>query len=193
VSLAVGLLSALVAATLGAAVGLTAGYAGGRTDDALMRLTDAILAMPRLPLLMVASLVLQPDVASLVLLVGAVGWMEVARVVRAEAMILGAQDFIAAAVAAGARRRRVVLRHVLPGIMATLQVATTLVVARNVLLESALSFFGVGVQPPTPSWGNMLYQAQAAMSTEPWLAVFPGLAIFVTAYAIHETGDRWRR
>jgi peptide/nickel transport system permease protein len=193
VSLVLGLLSAVVAALAGTAIGMVSGYAGGALDDVAMRVTDAMLAMPRLPLLMVASLILQPDVAGLVLLVGAVGWMEVTRVVRAEVLSLKARDFIVAAVAAGARRRRIVLRHLLPAIAATLQAATVLVVARNILLESALSFFGVGVQPPTPSWGNMLYQAQTAMSTEPWLAVFPGLCIFVTVYAIHEMGSDARR
>lgn len=189
VSLAVGLLSALVAALAGTTVGTVAGFAGGAADDVLMRTTDALLSIPRLPLLMVTTLITQPSVPGLVLLVGAVGWMDVARVVRAETLTLKARDFVAAARAAGARRRRVVVRHVLPGILPTLQVATLLVAARNVLLESALSFFGVGVQPPTPSWGNMLYQAQGAMSSEPWLAVFPGLCIFVTAYAIHAVGE----
>lgn len=188
ISLAVGLLSALVAAVLGAAVGLSGGYRGGLLDDVLMRTTDAMLSIPRLPLLMVASLILQPDVGALVLLVGAVGWMEVARVVRAETLSLRARDFVAAAAAAGARPIRVIVRHLVPGVAGTLGVAATLAVARNVLLEAALSYFGVGVQPPTPSWGNMLYQAQSSMSTEPWLALFPGLCIFVTAFVVHELG-----
>jgi peptide/nickel transport system permease protein len=192
VSLAVGLLSAVVAGCIGAAVGVTAGYAGGPADDVAMRVTDAMLSMPRLPLLMVAALILAPGVAGLVLLVGAVGWMEVARVTRAEVLSLKARDFVAAASAAGASHGRIVLRHLLPGVLPTLQVATALAVARNVLLESALSYFGVGVQPPRPSWGNMLYQAQTAMSTEPWLAVFPGVCIFVTAYGIHQLGEGLR-
>ncbi len=192
VSLAVGLLSALVAALLGTAVGSVAGVAGGLSDDLLMRATDALLAIPRLPLLMVATLITQPSVPWLVLLVGAVGWMEVARVVRAETLSLKTRDFVSAALAAGARRRRVIVRHVLPGVLPSLQVATLLVTARHVLLESALSYFGVGVQPPTPSWGNMLYQAQTAMSSEPWLAVFPGVCICATAWAIHAVGEATR-
>lgn len=188
VSLAIGLLSAFVAAVVGATIGLVAGYRGGVVDDLLMRTTDAMLSIPRLPLLMVASVVLQPDVGVLILLVGAVGWMEPARVVRAETLTLRSRDFVAAAAAAGASARRVIARHLLPGIAATLAVVTTLGVARNILLESALSYFGVGVQPPTPSWGNMLYQAQTTMSTEPWLALFPGLCIFGAALAVHGVG-----
>ncbi len=189
VSLAIGLVSALVSAAIGAAVGATAGYAGRVVDDILMRVTDAMLAIPRLPLLMITAAVLQPSVPVLVLLVGLAGWMETARVVRAEVLSLAARDFVAAARAMGATPLRVVLRHVLPGVIPAAAVATTLAVGRGILLESALSFFGVGVQPPTASWGNMLYQAQTTMTSEPWLAIFPGAMIFVTVLACNAVGD----
>ena len=189
VSLAIGLVSALVSAAIGAAVGATAGYAGRVVDDILMRITDAMLAIPRLPLLMITAAVLQPSVPVLVLLVGLAGWMETARVVRAEVLSLAARDFVAAARAMGASPFRVVLRHVLPGVIPAAAVATTLAVGRGILLESALSFFGVGVQPPTASWGNMLYQAQTTMTSEPWLAIFPGAMIFVTVLACNAVGD----
>jgi peptide/nickel transport system permease protein len=189
VSLAIGLISAAVSAAIGAAVGATAGYAGGWVDDALMRATDAMLAIPRLPLLMITAAVLQPSVPMLVLLVGLAGWMETARVVRAEVQSLSARDFVAAARAIGASPVRVVLRHVLPGVLPAAAVATTLAVGRGILLESALSFFGVGVQPPTASWGNMLYQAQTTMTSEPWLAFFPGAMIFLTVLACNAVGD----
>ncbi len=189
VSLAIGLISAVVSAAIGAAVGATAGYAGGWVDDALMRATDAMLAIPRLPLLMITAAVLQPSVPLLVLLVGLAGWMETARVVRAEVQSLSARDFVAAARAIGASPVRVVLRHVLPGVLPAAAVATTLAVGRGILLESALSFFGVGVQPPTASWGNMLYQAQTTMTSEPWLAFFPGAMIFLTVLACNAVGD----
>jgi len=192
VSLAIGLLSALVAALIGTAVGMTSGYAGGWIDHGLMRLTDAALAMPRLPLLMVAAAILTPGLGGLVLLVGAAGWMELARLVRAETLSLKARDFVAAARAAGASARRVAVHHLLPAVVPTLVVATTVAVARAILLESALSFFGVGVQPPTPSWGGMLYQAQGSMATEPWLALFPGVAIFATALAVNALGESLR-
>ena len=189
VSLSVGLLSALVAAFVGVSVGAISGYAGGWIDHALMRLTDATLSVPRLPLLMIAAAVLQPKVALLVLLVGLAGWMETARVVRSELRSLKAREFVDAARALGASRRRLIWRHLLPGAVPALSVSTTLAVARGILLESALSFFGVGVQPPTASWGNMLYQAQTTMTTEPWLALFPGACIFVTALAINLVGE----
>lgn len=189
VSLAIGLISAMVSAAIGAAVGAVAGYAGGWVDDVLMRLTDAMLAIPRLPLLMIAAAVLQPGVPALVLLVGLAGWMETARVVRAEVMSLASRDFVSAAHAMGATPARIIVRHLLPGVLPATAVATTLAIGRGILLESALSFFGVGVQPPTASWGNMLYQAQTTMTSEPWLAIFPGAMIFVTVLACNAVGD----
>jgi len=189
VSLAIGLVSALVSAVVGAAVGAVAGYAGSVVDDILMRVTDAMLAVPRLPLLMITAAVLQPGVPLLVVLVGLAGWMETARVVRAEVMSLSTRDFVAAARAMGASPARVVLRHILPAVLPATAVATTLTVGRGILLESALSFFGVGVQPPTASWGNMLYQAQTTMTSEPWLAIFPGALIFLTVLACNVVGD----
>ena len=189
VSLAIGLVSAGVSAAIGVVVGATAGYAGRWAEALLMRLTDAMLSVPRLPLLMIAAAVLDPGVPLLVLLVGAVGWMETARVVRAEVQSLRARDHVAAARALGAPPTRVLARHVLPGVAPTAAVATALAVGRGILLESALSFFGVGVQPPTASWGSMLYQAQATMSTEPWLGLFPGAFVFLTVLCCNVLGD----
>ena len=185
VSLAVGFVSAAVSVLLGIAIGATAGWTGRWIDAVLMRVTDAMLAVPRLPLLMIAAAVLAPNVAVLVLLVGAAGWMETARVVRAEVQSIKANDFVTAARAVGAASSRVVVRHVLPGVLPTAAVATTLAVGRGILLESALSFFGVGVQPPAASWGNMLYQAQATLTSEPWLAIAPGMFIVATAAAVN--------
>jgi peptide/nickel transport system permease protein len=189
VSLAIGLISALVSVTVGVVIGSVAGYTGRWIDDLLMRITDAMLAVPRLPLLMIAAAVLQPGVPTLIVLVGIAGWMETARVVRAEVRSIAARDFVAGARAIGASPLRVLVRHVLPGIIPTASVATTLAIGRGILLESALSFFGVGVQPPTASWGNMLYQAQTTMTTEPWLAIFPGTFIFLTVLACNGVGD----
>jgi peptide/nickel transport system permease protein len=188
VSLAVGFVSAAVSVLLGVAIGATAGWAGRWVDAVLMRVTDAMLAVPRLPLLMIAAAVLAPNVGVLVLLVGAAGWMETARVVRADVQSIKANDFVTAARAVGATSRRVVVRHVLPGVLPTAAVATTLAVGRGILLESALSFFGVGVQPPAASWGNMLYQAQTTMTSEPWLGIFPGAFIFLTVLCCNTLG-----
>jgi len=190
VSLAVGLLSALVAGGSGIVIGGAAGYAGGSVDSLLMRMTDAMLAVPRLPLLMIASAFVQPSVPLLVLLIGLAGWMETARVVRAEFRTLRSRGFVESARALGAGHARLVARHLLPNAAQAAIVSITLAVARGILLESALSFFGVGVRPPQASWGNMLYQSQAALATEPWLALAPGLFILLTTASVNTLGDR---
>jgi len=190
VSLAVGLLSAVVAAASGVAVGGIAGYAGGPLDAVLMRGTDAMLAVPRLPLLMIAASVLQPSVPLLVVLIGLAGWMETARVVRAEFLTLRTRPFVEGARAAGAGHARLIGVHLLPNAAQAVIVSLTLAVARGILLESALSFFGVGVRPPQASWGNMLYQAQSTLATEPWLAFAPGLFILMTTLSVNLAGDR---
>ena len=190
ISLAVGLLSALVAAVSGVAIGGIAGYAGGVIDAVLMRFTDAALAIPRLPLLMIAGAVWQPPVAILIVLIGLAGWMETARVVRTEFRALRARGFVEGARAAGAGHVRLILEHLLPNAAQAIMVSMTLAVARGILLESALSFFGVGVRPPQASWGNMLYQAQSALLTEPWLALAPGIFILVTTLSVNLAGDR---
>ncbi len=189
ISLAVGVVSGVLSATIGVTAGALAGYAGRWVDDALMRLTDAMLSVPRLPLLMIGSVVLAPGVPLLIVLVGAAGWMETARVVRAEVLSLKEREYVTAARAIGAPPARIVLSHVLPAALPIASVATTLAIGRGILLESALSFFGVGVQPPAASWGNMLYQGQTTMTTEPWLAVFPGACIFATVLCLNVLGD----
>ena len=190
VSLAVGLFSAAVAGASGVAIGGIAGYVGGAVDAVLMRSTDAMLAIPRLPLLMIAAVVLQPSIPSLIVLIGLAGWMETARVVRAEFRALRGKGFVENARAAGASHARVLVRHLLPNAAQAVAVSLTLAVARGILLESALSFFGVGVRPPAASWGNMLYQAQAALATEPWLAIAPGAFILMTTVSVSLIGDR---
>jgi peptide/nickel transport system permease protein len=189
VSLAIGLGAALMSVGVGALVGTVGGYLGRWIDDLLMRVTDALLAVPRLPLLMVAAAVLHPGVPTLIILVALTGWMETARVVRAEVQSLARRDFVQAARAIGARPWDVMARHLLPAVVPTVTVAATLAIGRSILLESTLSFFGVGVQPPTASWGNMLYQAQTTMTSEPWLAVFPGVCIFLTVLACNVVGE----
>jgi peptide/nickel transport system permease protein len=149
-----------------------------------------MLSIPRLPLLMVAAVILRPSVPLMVALVAAVGWMETARVVRAEVLSLSTRGFVDAARAAGTTGTGILGRHIMPNAAPAVAVAATLAVGRAILLESTLSFFGVGVQPPAASWGNMLYQAQATMATEPWLALFPGLMILLTVVAVNAVGER---
>jgi peptide/nickel transport system permease protein len=193
VSLAVGLLSAAVAGLCGVAIGGVAGYVGGALDAVLMRLGDGMLAIPRLPLLMIAAVVVQPSVPLLIVLIGLAGWMETARVVRAEFRTLGGAGFVEGARAAGASHARVLTRHLLPNAAPAVAVSLTLAVARGILLESALSFFGVGVRPPAASWGNMLYQAQTTLGTEPWMAIAPGAFILLTTVSVNMIGDRLAR
>jgi len=203
VSLVVGITAAVTAAIIGTAIGLAAGYRGGRLDAVLMRFTDGVIALPLLPLLIIlaaidlkklglpASLV-QSETVSLyriVVLVALVGWTTVARLVRGATLSLRAQDFVRAAVALGARPLRIMLVHILPNLAAPIIVATTMSVGHIILLESVLSFLGLGIAPPLPSWGNMLTGAQETIGLAPQLAVYPGLLIFVTVIACNFLGD----
>ena len=203
VSLSVGVAAALAAGILGTVIGLLAGYFGGRLDALLMRLTDGLIALPLLPLLIVlaavdpARLGIPPDLAGaedaslfrIVLLVSLFGWTTVARLVRGATLSVRRRDYVLAAAALGAGSRRIMLAHILPNVAAPVVVATTLTVGNVILLESVLSFLGLGIQPPLPSWGNMLTGAQELVSTAPMLAVWPGLLIFLTVIAVNLLGD----
>lgn len=203
VSLLVGTVAALAAAGLGTAIGLAAGYRGGRLDAVLMRLTDGVIALPLLPLLVVLAAVdlrklglpawlVQSETMSLyriIVLVALVGWTTVARLVRGATLSLRRQDFVRAALSLGASPRRIMLVHILPNLASPIIVATTLSVGQIILLESVLSFLGLGIEPPLPSWGNMLTGAQETIGLAPQLALYPGLLIFITAVACNFLGD----
>lgn len=193
VSLAVGLLATVLATTLGTVVGTVAGWAGGRTDSWLMRAVDTLLAMPRL-LVLIAVLALWPGLSTgiLVLLIGATAWFPLARLVRAEVRALRAREYVQAARALGAPDAQILWRHVLPGVASTIVVASTLLVGQVILLEAALSFLGVGVQPPDPSWGNIVGDGLADMRAAWWITFFPGLAITVAVCCINVLGDALR-
>jgi peptide/nickel transport system permease protein len=188
-SLAIGLAGALAASLLGAGLGSIAGYSGGLVDAAVMRLVDLQLSVPVLPVLIVISAVARPTVWVLVLLVAAFAWMEPARIARGETLRLKEQEFAQAASALGASAARIVGGHLLPNAAGPLIVAGAILVGRVIVMESVLSFLGLGVQPPDPSLGNLLYGAQASLATEPWLAVFPGLFIFWIVLAVNLVGD----
>ncbi|MDE1903545.1 MAG: ABC transporter permease [Alphaproteobacteria bacterium] len=203
VSLLVGLTAALAAAVLGTAIGLVAGYFGGRLDAALMRLTDGVIALPLLPLLVVLAAadlqklgvpaaVQQSEAVSLyriIVLVTLVGWTTVARLVRGATLSLKRQDFVRAAEALGAGHRRIMLVHILPNLATPIIVATSLAVGEVILLESVLSFLGLGIAPPLASWGNMLTGAEETIALAPMLAVYPGALIFLTVMACNLLGD----
>jgi len=203
VSLLVGIAGAILSAILGAIIGVAAGYFGGRLDSVLMRFTDGVIALPLLPLLVILAAidpakigipaaVAQSETFSvyrIIVIVALTGWTTVARLVRAETLSLKTRDFVRSAQGLGARPWRIMLHHILPNAAGSLVVATTLSIGGLVLLESTLSFLGLGTQPPAASWGNMLTGAQELLQEAPMLAVWPGLLIFLTVIAFNFLGD----
>lgn len=194
VSLAVAIGAVALSVTAGALVGLVAGYAGGAIDGVLMRVVDAALAVPRLFLLLIMVAIMeQIPFGVLILTIGATGWFGTSRLVRAEVLRLRALDFVRGAEALGASHRRIIMRHLLPGIAAPLAAATTLAVGDVILLEAGLSFLGLGVQPPTPSWGGMIFDAKPYLVTAPWTSLAPGLAIVFTVLGVNLVGEALTR
>ncbi len=203
VSLIVGLSAAVFAAIIGTAIGILAGYFGGRLDAFLMRLTDGVISLPMLPLLIVLaavdleklglpeSIARSEDVSlyRIVVIIALFGWTTVARLVRAETLAIRAREFVTAASAMGAGPWRVMAMHILPNAVSPIIVATTLSIGNIILFESVLSFLGLGIQPPVASWGNMLTNAQELIWSNPSLAIWPGVAIFVTVIAFNVLGD----
>ena len=193
VSLAVGLGAVLLAMSFGIAVGAVAGFVGGAVDAVLMRFVDAALSIPRLlVLIMVASLWGSLGLVPLTLLMAGTGWFAVSRLVRAETLALREREFIVAARALGASPMRILVRHVLPNVAAPALVAATLGIANVILLEAGLSYLGIGVRPPTASWGSIIQDGAEQVSDLWWLTLFPGLAILVTVFACNALGDALR-
>ncbi|MEM6901832.1 MAG: ABC transporter permease [Pseudomonadota bacterium] len=203
VSLIVGVATAGIAAVIGTFIGLIAGFYRGFIDSLLMRLTDIVIALPLLPLLIVLAAVdltklgFSTDAAfsenaalyRIVAIIALVGWTTVARLVRASTLTVRTRPYVTAATALGVGDAAILRRHILPNVMSPVIIATTLSIGNVILLESVLSFLGLGIQPPVPSWGNMLTNAQSLIWNAPWLAIYPGLAIFVTVIAFNLLGD----
>lgn len=192
ISLAVGLAGSLLAGALGLCVGALAGWRGGWVDQALMAVCDALLAIPRLVLLLLCAALWQPGLGTVVIVLALTGWMGIARLTRAEVITSRARPYVDAARALGANGARMLWRHVIPNAVGPAIVATTLGVGSAILLESGLSFLGLGVQPPTPSWGNMIAAGRDVVVTAPWVALVPGLAVVLTTVASTLIGD-WAR
>ncbi|HEU5359322.1 MAG TPA: ABC transporter permease [Gemmatimonadales bacterium] len=193
VSLAIALLAVLVSVTLGAGAGLIAGYAGGATDVVLMRLVDGALAIPRLFYLLLAAAAWdRMPLPAFILLLGLTGWFGTSRLVRAEVLRLRREGFVQAAEAMGATRPRVILRHLLPNAAGPLLVAATLAVGDVILLEAGLSFLGLGVRPPTASWGGMILEGKDVLARAPWVSLAPGIAIVITVLAVNLVGESIR-
>lgn len=192
VSIPVSLSAMLIALLAASAVGITAGYFGGWFDQVAMRTADALLSIPTIFLLLTIAAVTRPTVPILVLVIGLLAWMDLARILRVQTIALAKREQVEGAKALGARSWRVLWRHILPNVQGPLLVAAPLVAGRALLTESALSYLGLGIQAPTPTWGNMLNQAQQFALSAPFLAVAPGLAIMLTVIAINFIGDGLR-
>lgn len=192
VSLAVGIAGSVIAAALGTLAGAVAAWRGGWIDRVLMGLADALLSIPRLVLLLVCAALWQPGLTTVVIVLVATGWMGVARMIRAEVLGVNSQPYVHAAVALGVRPWRVLWRHAVPNALGPAIVAMTLGVGNAILLESGLSFLGLGIQPPQPSWGNMIAGGRDLIVTAPWVAIAPGMALILTVLAATLIGDSLR-
>ncbi len=192
ISLSIGFLAILIAITLGTAIGAIAGFFGGRLDTVLMRGVDLVLSFPRLVLLVVLVALFEPSIALVTLVLGLTGWMGVSRIVRGQVLTVREMEFVTAARVLGFGRTRILARHVLPNVLTPVIVAATLGIGNTILAEAALSFLGLGVQPPTASWGNMVASGRDAMLDAWWITTFPGLAIVFTVMAFNLVGDGLR-
>lgn len=192
ISLGIAVASVVLAITLGTLVGAVAGYFGGRLDAVLMRGVDMLMAFPRLVLLLALAAVFQPSIALLVLVLGLTGWMGVSRLVRGEVLSLREQTFVEAGRALGFSHGRILFHHILPNTVGPIIVAATLAVADTILMEAGLSFLGLGVQPPTASWGNMISDGRDALLSAWWVATFPGMAVVITVVSFNLLGEGLR-
>lgn len=192
VALLVGVAAVSLAVVIGVTLGLVAGYVGGRTDAVVSRVIDALIAIPNVLLYLTVLGVAGPGMLTLVLVIGGLGWTLFARVVRAETLSLRRREFVEAALALGQRTPTLLLRHVLPAVVAPIVVLATLNVASVIILEASLSFLGLGVQPPTVTWGRMLADGRSYVASAWWLATFPGLCITLLCASFLLLGDRLR-
>jgi peptide/nickel transport system permease protein len=192
ISLAVGVAGSVLAGLVGTAIGAISAWRGGGVDRVAMAISDALLSIPRLILLLLCAALWQPGAVTVLAVLGATGWMGVARLVRGEVLGVRSQPYVSAAQALGASSPRILWRHVVPNALGPAIVATTLGVGNAILLESGLSFLGLGIQPPAPSWGNMIAGGRDLIVTAPWVAIAPGAALIATVLACTLLGDSLR-
>jgi peptide/nickel transport system permease protein len=192
VSLVVGVAAVLISASLGVLLGLTGGYFGGRADWTIMTLVNIMLTFPFVLLALAVIAVLGPSLVNMIIVLGVADWPLYARVIRAETLSLREREFVTAGRALGMGHLRIMFRQILPNLISIIVVIATLQVARVIILESFLSFLGLGIQPPTPAWGNMLGEGRVYLLNSWWIAAFPGLAIFATTLAINLMGNGLR-
>jgi len=192
ISLAVGIISQAVASLLGVTLGLISGYYGRRVDALIMRLADVTLAFPTLLLLIAVAAAVNPSLPVVFVVIGVVGWAAMARLVRGQVLVLKGAEYVLAARALGARDRRILFRHLLPNVQAQVIVAATLGMAGAIMAEAALSFVGLGAQPPTPSWGSMVSDGRDLLRVAPWVSFAPGIAIGLAVLGFNLVGDTLR-
>jgi peptide/nickel transport system permease protein len=192
ISMSIGLLASVISVVVGSVIGSVAGYYGGKVDSGLMRVTDLMISFPQILLMILFATMFGKNLTSIAAVIGLLGWMSVARLVRASFLSLKQEEFVLAATAVGASSRRIIAFHIYPNAMGPLLVAATLGVAQAIIMESALSYLGLGVQLPIASWGSMLRLAQNQLATATWLSVFPGLLIVITVLSINFIGDGLR-
>jgi peptide/nickel transport system permease protein len=192
ISLRIGFIAALISVGIGMAIGALAGYNRGWLDSILMRFTDALLSIPSLFILIVITQIIGKSIAIITGVIGALSWMTVSRLVRANVLSIREQDFVFAARGIGARPASLLTRHILPNTLAPVIVAATLGVGQAIIMEASLSFLGLGVQQPTATWGNMLFRAQSYLVSAPWIAFFPGCLILITVLCVNFIGDGLR-
>jgi peptide/nickel transport system permease protein len=193
ISLTVGLVAVILALIIGILLGAVAGYFGGWVDTLVSRFIDIMLAFPSIFLILAIQAMLTPNIYNVMIVIGLTSWMGVARLVRGEYLKIRELSYVEAAQAIGCSPCRIIFRHILPNAQAPIIVAATLGMAGAILTESSLSFLGLGVQPPTPSWGNMLMDAQAYLRDAPWLAIIPGILILLTVLSFYLIGEGLRQ
>ena len=192
ISLRIGFIAALISVGIGMAIGAVAGYNRSWIDGILMRFTDALLSIPSLFILIVITQIIGKSISIITIVIGALSWMTVSRIVRANVLSIREQDFVLAARGIGAQPLALLGRHIMPNTLAPVIVAATLGVGQAIIMEASLSFLGLGVQQPTATWGNMLFRAQSYLVTAPWIAFFPGFLILITVLCVNFIGDGLR-
>jgi len=192
VSLLVGFSAVLIGGLVGSTLGIAAGFGGGRIDGIIMTLADAQLAFPFILLAIGIIAVLGPSFPTLIVVIGLSGWVSYARILRSQVLVLRRQEFVESISALGGSVARIILRHVLPNVLSSIVVVATLELARSIVLEATLSFLGLGIQPPTPSWGGMIQEGRDYLDSAWWIATFPGIILMLTSIVVSRTGDGLR-
>lgn len=188
-SLMVGFISMIISTTLGTIVGTFSGYIGGKIDNIIMRIIDILMCIPTFFLILIINAYLKPGIENIIIIIGLFGWMDIARIVRAQTLSLKERAYVLCSKALGAPNNRIVFKHIIPNVIPSVMVASTINIASAILTESSLSFLGLGVRAPNSSWGSMLQNAQGFISSSPYLAIFPGLFILFTVLSFNILGD----